>query len=267
MSHKRKPNGVIIYEGPSMLDGEPIVVIVTGLRRTDNRKTGTMLSTWILLQDTPPCDAANQGLDISICGSCKHRTWGTCYVNLGYSPYNVYKAYKRGSYPNINDVEIDIKHRTMRIGSYGDPAAVPNRVWQDIIGKIKGVTGYTHQWKSNRYLSNYCMASVDSVTEAIRAKALGFRTFRIVLEGEKLLPDEYHCPADKAVGRKATCDNCLGCNGFFNGGDKKNPVITLHGSNSKVLRYKRIMKLRNRKKGFKHLIPTRITSPEKQIIS
>ena len=70
-----KPNGVIVYEGPSELDGEPIVVIITGLKRTTNRKTGTMLSSWILLQNIQPYDAANQGLDISICGNCKHLTW------------------------------------------------------------------------------------------------------------------------------------------------------------------------------------------------
>ncbi|MBT6046701.1 MAG: hypothetical protein HOG49_07760, partial [Candidatus Scalindua sp.] len=95
-----------MYEGPSELDGEPIVVIVTGLKRTDNRKTGTMLQSFIMLQNTPPCDAANQGLDSSICGDCKHRKWGTCYVNLGHSPYNVYKAYKRGSYPQIDNATL-----------------------------------------------------------------------------------------------------------------------------------------------------------------
>jgi len=253
-----KPNGVIVYEGPSEIDGQPIVVIVTGLKRTDNRKTGTMLQSWILLQNTPPCDAANQGADVSICGDCKHRTWGTCYVNLGHSPYNVYNAYKRGSYPwmDVNVIR-DIKDRTLRIGSYGDPAAVPHDVWKLLINSIKGITGYTHQWKfkANQHLSNYCMASVDSIAEAQRAKKLGFRTFRIILEGEELLEDEYYCPA---LDGKATCDNCLSCNGFANGGDKKNPVIILHGSSYKVRRYKRIMELRNRKKGFKHLLPQRL---------
>ena len=258
MSYKRKPNGVVLYEGPSMLDGEPIVVIVTGLCRTDNRKTGTMLQTWIMLQDTPPCDAANQNLDGSICGTCKHRTWGTCYVNLGHSPYNVYKAYKRGSYP-VADINVirSIADRTLRVGSYGDPAAVPEPVLRHLVRSVKGVTGYTHQWKkSNLHLANYCMASVDSIAEARRAKALGFRTFRIVLEGEDLLPDEYHCPADKKSGGNTTCDICLGCDGLFNG-KKKNPVIVLHGSSFKVKRYKRIMELRNRKRSFKHLLPSR----------
>ncbi len=252
-----KPNGVIVYEGPSQIDGEPIVVIVTGLKRTDNRKTGSMLQSWILLQNVPPCDASNKDLDSSICGDCKHRTWGTCYVNLGHSPYNVYKAYKRGSYPHINDdIYNKIKDRTIRIGSYGDPAAVPYDVWKDIVSRTKGITGYTHQWKRNKKLANYCMASVDSVAEALKAKSLGYRTFRIVLEDEDLLDDEYHCPADKNVGGHTTCDKCLSCNGLQNK-SKKNPVVVLHGSSFKVIRYKKIIELRRKKKRFSHLLPSR----------
>jgi len=42
-----RPNGMILYEGPSLIDGKSIVVVVTGFKRTDNRKTGTMLqSRW-----------------------------------------------------------------------------------------------------------------------------------------------------------------------------------------------------------------------------
>ena len=40
------PNGRILYEGPSMLDGAPIVVIATGFaERTANAKTGSMIQT------------------------------------------------------------------------------------------------------------------------------------------------------------------------------------------------------------------------------
>jgi hypothetical protein len=39
-----KPNGAILYRGPSLLDGAPIVAIVTGLASTSaNAKTGAML--------------------------------------------------------------------------------------------------------------------------------------------------------------------------------------------------------------------------------
>ena len=31
-ARSQRPQGVILYEGPSMLDGEPIIVIATGLQ-------------------------------------------------------------------------------------------------------------------------------------------------------------------------------------------------------------------------------------------
>src|SRR5262245_11876488 len=43
---KKKPNGFVLYDGPSALDGERIVVVVTGFtRRSKNGKTGRMLQT------------------------------------------------------------------------------------------------------------------------------------------------------------------------------------------------------------------------------
>ena len=75
--------GVILYDGASMLDGEPIVVIAT--LETSNRKTGEMVQTWIIRSDIAPTDAAKSGDDKSICGACPHRHYskGACYVNLG----------------------------------------------------------------------------------------------------------------------------------------------------------------------------------------
>ena len=47
----------VLYEGPSLLDGEPIVAILTGLRSSSgNRKTGAMLQTWILRADVSPAE-------------------------------------------------------------------------------------------------------------------------------------------------------------------------------------------------------------------
>ena len=48
----KHPNGAIIYRGPSLLDGKPIVVIAVGLNSSSkNRKTGNMLQTYILRDD------------------------------------------------------------------------------------------------------------------------------------------------------------------------------------------------------------------------
>ena len=89
----QKPNGAVIFRGPSRINGAEIVVIVTGLERaSDNVKTGDMLQTWILLEDTAPHVAVKQGLDVGICGGCPHRgklnretgLWEdrTCYVTV-----------------------------------------------------------------------------------------------------------------------------------------------------------------------------------------
>ena len=91
--------GFIMYQGQSMLDGAPIVVIAT--MSTSNVKTGQMVQTWILRADINPVEASQTGDDSSICGNCVHRHYnkGACYVNIGQAPNAVYKGYQRGIYP------------------------------------------------------------------------------------------------------------------------------------------------------------------------
>src|SRR5208282_750207 len=142
----RKPNGVILYRGPSLLDGSPIVAIAVGLRtRSTNTKTGAMLQTYILRSDMDPLEAIRRRVDDSICGNCPHRgtpTAGrTCYVQVGQGPQAVYKAYKRGLYPVLTAETIelcDVRGRTVRLGTYGDPAAVPAWVWEELITDADG---------------------------------------------------------------------------------------------------------------------------------
>ena len=55
-----KQKGFVLYDGPSVLDGQPIVVIAT--METSNRKTGNMVQTWILRSDISPTDASKIGL-------------------------------------------------------------------------------------------------------------------------------------------------------------------------------------------------------------
>ena len=48
-SAQSKPNGLVLYHGPSRINRREIVVIATGLRRKSrNRKTGKMVQIWIL---------------------------------------------------------------------------------------------------------------------------------------------------------------------------------------------------------------------------
>ena len=74
-STKKKPasaeRGFVMYQGPSVLDGQPIVVVAT--MSTSNIKTGQMIQTWILRDNINPVEASKAGDDSSICGNCPHR--------------------------------------------------------------------------------------------------------------------------------------------------------------------------------------------------
>lgn len=112
-ARSKRPQGVIVYEGKSQIDGEPIIVIATGFqRRSANPKTGNMLQTWILRRDINPFAAIHDGADTSICGDCplrgiiersrgKQRSVNrrrACYVSVHQAPLAVFQAYQRGRY-------------------------------------------------------------------------------------------------------------------------------------------------------------------------
>jgi len=217
-------NGVILYEGPSTLDGEPIVVIATGLRTgSTNAKTGEMVQTYIMRSDMPPIDAVRAGADASICGGCPHRGDGTgagrsCYVTLLHGPRAVYAAYKRGSYPQASGRLSDIfKDRMVRLGTYGDPMAVRSNLWRLVLGQAAGWTGYTHQWRlqgRDAEWPKFVMASVDTEQEMRDAHALGFRTFRVTPNAhENIKGLEIVCPASEEAGKRTTCEQCRACMG------------------------------------------------------
>lgn len=47
----------------------------------------------------------------------------------------------------------------VRLGTYGDPAAVPTVVWQTVLAQSAMHTGYTHQWRTcDQTLAHWCMA-------------------------------------------------------------------------------------------------------------
>jgi len=215
------PNGYILYEGPSLLDNQPIVVIATGLTSlSTNRKTGAMVQFYILRSDMPPQEAVASGDDQSICGRCKHRGDGTgkgrsCYVNLGWGPRSVYGAYKRGSYERSTNFE-HFRDRLLRFGSYGDPAAAPAHLWQDLAKVAKAFTSYTHQWRQldPAVWAPLVMASVDTEQEMRDAHALGFRTFRVTPNAhENIKGLEIVCPASEEAGKRTTCEQCRACMG------------------------------------------------------
>lgn len=240
-------NSCIIYEGPSVIDGQPIVVIATGLEDASaNSKTGAMVQTWILRADCPPQEAAKDGRDESICGHCVHRAdktgKRTCYVTLFHAPRAVFTAYARGSY-TYQDPEFVGTGRFVRIGSYGDPAAVPANVWRRLLTKASGWTGYTHQHnhpsarvrRNAAKLKQWCMASVESVKQAEQAHAEKWRTFRVLpTTGGAHLPVERVCPASAEAGKSTTCEACRACSGATGRGHSS-IIIRAHGVGAKAL--------------------------------
>jgi len=211
----------IIYNGPSLLDGKPIVVIATYSDR--NTKTGKVLQTYIIRSDISPLEASKSGEDFSICGDCKFRGTPTtdpvrkqavkrdCYVNLGQGPTIVYKAYKRGVYPvakTLPDLGVD---RIVRIGTYGDPAAAPAWVWEQLLKQCKSWLAYSHQ---SGWRPDIAMQSADTMAEAVEHWKAGHRTFRVIADlGDLDKTKEILCPASKEAGRRVQCTACKLCKG------------------------------------------------------
>ena len=212
-------NGVVLHEGPE------IVVVATGLEAdSQNTKTGGMVQVYILMRELSPRAAVNTGADVAICGTCVHRgtivagkvTARRCYVNLGQGPRSVWSAYTRGRYRHagIEEYSALFGGRAIRLGAYGDPAFIPQEIVAELTRVASFHTGYTHQWRTNRWLQSFVMASCDSQSDAIEAQAAGWRTFRVTRKGDTAkLQREISCPASAEAGKRTTCAQCGLCDG------------------------------------------------------
>ena len=232
-------NSYLVWEGESFIDGSPIFLVLTGfVFPTSNRRTGrSMIQSWILQKNLTPTSAAKQGLDVGICGSCemKMSKLACCYVNL-LGVNNIYYKHLTGTYSKFGANEIATLKRyryPIRIGSYGDPTAVPFDVWEPIIFASNKHTGYTHRWRDlendAHHWKNYLMASVHTESEAEEAQKMGWRTFRIIAPDAPLSNNEILCR--NAEDDFITCDSCLLCNGSSL---KPNIADRVHGLNWKV---------------------------------
>lgn len=218
--------GYIAYEGPSVIDGRPIVVIINKLTGSQNEKTGAdLVQTFILCADVKPTDALQTGADVSICGQCVHRPILAketgeipCYVNVGRSVRSVFDAYKRGRYVKATPAQLRVilAGRKVRLGTYGDPFAAPVAMWQEILADTAGHVGYSHQWQAVGFdhasWAPLVMASADTADEAAQANLYGMRVFRVSV-GVDRQPGETTCPASAEGGKRATCDKCMLCAG------------------------------------------------------
>jgi hypothetical protein len=226
-----KSNGFVLWEGPSLIDGTPIVVVVTGITQpSTNQKTGAMLQSHILVRNTDPMEALLQEQDYSICGNCPLRR-KICYVDLR-GEGQVWRKYREGGYPQLNATTLEVirlNEEYLRFGAYGDPAATPLKAWELLLEKVAGYTGYTHQWENcESGWRSLLMASVESIPLKEKANQAGWRTYRILSKGEKPLDDEILCT--NYLDTHIHCEQCLLCNG----GKGKNIAIPVHGWASKI---------------------------------
>ena len=237
----KKPTGYVIYRGPSRINGKPIVVIA--ITKSSNVKTGNMVQTYVLPDNGElPVANAHALEDEAVCGDCKHRRGvlnpetgkkGSCYVNLGQGVTVVTKSYLAGKYPvGLFDAMEYSRNRMVRLGTYGDPAAVPYEVWEMLLSYAKGWTGYTHQWaksSTDPRIMRLCMASVDNEDEHFQAQSMGYRTFRVRLANQPLLFKEFACPASEEQGKRKLCTECKACDGGVDT-SKASPAIIVHGT-------------------------------------
>ena len=224
--------GVVLWQGASLLDGAPVVAIANRIvgRKSLNGKTGHMVQTFIIRSDMDPVAALKSGADESVCGDCKHRPLlakasgeAPCYVQVAKSVLSVYGAFTRGRYARAG-VDFDVKLLPLlfeglafRMGTYGDPTAIPYQVWRAATLKAAFVNGYVHQWMNPKFAAFkfLCMASADTDIEMTMAHAMGWRTFRV---RDSLAPlekgVEIMCPASKEAGYRTDCASCKACGGL-----------------------------------------------------
>jgi len=243
---KTPPRGFVVYEGASLLTGEPIVCIAT--LHSTNRKTGDMVQTWILLQGMDPIAGNRTGADRAICGDCPSRGAArpeaetglaadrACYVDLGRSPLGIWRAWKRGIYPVASGhaaIAAVGRGRAVRLGAYGDPAAVPGYVNESLVSEARGHTAYSHQsaWDGGAtgFDAARMMVSADSLAGAQRAWDSGARTFRVVgAIADVVAGREILCPASEEAGKRTQCARCLLCGGSSVAA--KSIAIVVHGA-------------------------------------
>lgn len=239
------PSGYVIYQGPSLLTGDAIVCIAT--LHSDNRKTGDMIQTWILLQDRDPIAGSRSGADRAICGDCGSRgkarpgaesglaSERSCYVDLARAPLGIWNAWRRGRYPAaVGHAAIAAigQGRKVRLGAYGDPAAIPSYVNSSLVSGADGHTAYSHQiaWDgATGFDAARMMVSADSAAAAMAAWDAGARTFRVVGDvSEVVRGREILCPASEEAGKRTKCASCLLCGGADV--RAKSIAIVVHGA-------------------------------------
>jgi hypothetical protein len=150
----------------------------------------------------------------------------------------VWKGLQKGSYPVVAGhaaIAALGAGRMVRIGTYGDGAAVPSYIWDSLCQDAQGWTAYTHQAQQAGAQADPSrfMVSVESEGEAQAAWHAGARTFRVIADTADLVKGrEILCPASEEAGKRTTCAACKLCAGSSVKG--KSIAIVAHGGAKRI---------------------------------
>ena len=233
----KRPRGLLLYDGPSMLDRSGIIAVA--VLRSLNDKTGDMIQVYILPRDVHPVEAIRQGLKGGTCGPCP-LLGNVCYVRPEQAPTAIWRGYGRGIYPVYDKAQHGylFSHRKIRWGADGDPAALPLPTIHKVNRLASGHTGYSHQlfWINRKRadkLARLFMVSCETPAQLEECKRRGWRAFRVKTESQPTLPGEFPCPF---YAHNVRCVDC----GLCDGADGKSPkhiAVTVHGKTSKVSKF------------------------------
>jgi hypothetical protein len=264
---KTKESGRTIWAGPSQLTGEQIKVVISGyVLPSENTKMGfgeedlakhqQYIQIWILNEGDE-----FQPMHRSICGDCSHRTYkgrsrgflwdlagdllrwdeevkGACYVQWMKGPNAAWKASNRNEALSLQAASAICSDRLVRLGAAGDPAAVPLKVWKELLGidgagnmTAKSITAYSHMWNRPEF-QDYkliCMASADSAEEKELARSMGWSTFTV----RASLPDDDDRSTlclNAVPDVHLSCAECRKCDGLLTARKPKDVWVPLHGA-------------------------------------
>lgn len=235
---------MIVYEGRSKFRGMvgDIQAILTGYKPDNasrNSKTGPVCQLHILVKDENPKAAQISGSDQLVCGTCGLRPGdrlekdkkGVCYVRTR-GEIATWKAHANN--PERGDAVSILSRIGLRLGAYGDPAMLPEKVIRRLVtvaNKFRpNHTGFTQRWrlKSNQWLRFFCMASVSTPADAELAQSLGWRTYRARSKDDPIMAGEVTCPASKEAGNRTTCQQCVLCDGMRSDTDRRKNITILY---------------------------------------
>lgn len=213
-----KPFSVI--EIPSAIRPDRNVVIVAKYN-ANNKKTGLMVQISILdtslnLRKIDGSEENGQGCSRPQCSAFDGCYVRSFFAHVGSIDKNL-NDYRAGTLPKMNWVSFMalINGLDVRLGEFGDPAAMGLRYVEEIARRARKHTGYTHRWKScDQDLRFFLMASVENQPDYDLARKMGWKCFYV--GGNPVKGDVMQCPNEGPSGLLCNqCGLCKGANAKF----------------------------------------------------